>query len=258
MSIKSISKAALSSLFVLSGSALAQPEIHFTDYRVFLDVRNNKSDYEIFNQGSANAVCQTGLVDYQVGENGKLILVTEDIESPETSALDIIKISPRNVRVNSMSSQKLKIFGKRIRNLPDGEWVSYLELSCKNADFELKPGININPTFKYHIPVVVRKGNLTATVNIKDSDIIEENNKYFMSVSIERQGNRSTYGAVIIKDETGDLIGKQTGISQYLQTSSLQLKVPLTRKPQGKVSITYEENKKYGGSIKEQVELAAL
>jgi P pilus assembly chaperone PapD len=236
-----------------SSFAIAQPEIHFTEYRIFLNEKNSKADYEIFNQGQSDADCTASFADYNVAKDGTLSLVKENETKPEFSAEEILKVSPRKVRINSMSSQKLKIFAKRLRSQPEQEWVSYLELVCKTADIKLKAGININPNFRYHIPVVVRHGNLDAEVKIENASITQEGNNSFANLTLAKTGSRSLYGSVIAVDADGTELGKRTGISHYLQTEQLDLKIPLSREPIGEVSLTFEENKQYGGNLKKTV-----
>lgn len=229
-------------------SAVAAPNIHFTDYRILLTEKQTTKNYQIFNQGDAPAYCYTGVVDHNVSSDGKLSLAAKN-NRPATSAADIVRISPRRVVVPAMSNQKVKVVARRFKQLEDGERVSYLNLRCKEHNPKLTSGLNIQPNFIFNIPVVVRKGELPVEAKMEQVRLNQIKGNYFADVNITRLGKRSLFGNLFIYDEKG-LLATKNGISHYLQSTSIPLRVQLKQKPKGKVTLEFIEQTQFGGDIK--------
>lgn len=248
VSVKSIG---LLSLLFSSNLVFAQADIHFTEYRVLLTEKKTKVDYQVFNQGNSDAACSTSIVDYTVDKNGQIKLVTEG-KGPETSAKDakLVRISPKRFKVEANSNQKLKVIARQLRRQSDGEWVSYLSITCKEDKPSLQSGVNIVPNFKYHIPIVVRKGKLSADIEVSDLALLNQDGKPVVKATLKRTGNRSVYGDFIIKDvNTGDILARQNGISHYLQAEAMTFDFGLNKASTGPIEVSFVENKTYGGNL---------
>ena len=231
-----------------SAMVLAAPNIHFTDYRILLTEKQTTKNYQIFNQGDAPAYCYTGIIDHNVSSDGKLSLANKS-NRPETSAADIVRISPRRVIVPAMANQKVKVVARRFKQLNNGERVSYLNLRCKEHNPKLTSGLNIQPNFIFNIPVVVRKGQLDVEAKMEQVRLNQIKGTYFADVNIRRQGERSLFGNLFIYDEKG-LLATKNGISHYLQSTSIPLRVQLKQKPRGRVTVEFIEQEQFGGDIK--------
>jgi P pilus assembly chaperone PapD len=234
-------------LLFVSFSHIAAPNIHFTDYRILLTDKKVSSNYQIFNQGNSEAYCYTSVVDHQVAANGKLTLVKNN-DRPETSAIDMLRISPRRVAIPPMSSQKLKVVARKLRQQDDGEWVSYMSLKCKDSKEVMSNGLNMSPNFIFNIPVVVRKGDLEAKAQFEKIALTQQSGQYFADVSIRREGERSLYGNIMVFDDTG-LLAIRKGLSHYLQSNVVSMQLPLKQAPKGKVKIEFIEQPQFGGDI---------
>lgn len=239
----------LSILFCLvSGfNADAAPKIHFTDYRVLLTSNASIKDYQIFNQGNRDAYCYTSVIDHNVSKTGQLSRANKK-NRPTTSAADIIRVSPRRVMVSAMSNQKVKVVARKIRKLPKGEWVSYLSLKCKEHNPSLSQGVQVSPNFVFNIPVVVRNGELTVNASLVNAELAANNGRYFANIELNRNGERSLYGNLIVSDETG-ILAQQKGISHYLQSQTVPLTLPLKQKPKGKLTFRFIEQRQFGGTL---------
>jgi len=234
-------------LFSLAPGLEAAPNIHFTDYRILLSDKQTTKNYQIFNQGNAPAYCYTGVIDHHVSVDGKLSLAKGN-NRPATSAADIVRISPRRVVVPAMSNQKVKVVARRFKQLPEGERVSYLNLRCKEHNPKLTGGLNIQPNFIFNIPIVVRKGDLKVEARLAQASIAQTRGKYVARLKLDRQGERSLFGNLLVYDEKGILAAKN-GISHYLQSSSIPLQVQLKHKPRGRVTIEFIEQPQFGGDL---------
>lgn len=223
------------------------PSIHFTDYRVLLTPEQSAKDYQIFNQGDTDAYCTTQVVDHNVSRDGKLSLAQAD-NKPSTSASDILRISPRRVLVPAKSNQKVKVVARRLRQMADGERVSYLNLRCKAQVSQHAGKIQIQPNFVFNIPVIVRKGQLPVEAKLENPKFLKSGNNLVASIDLVRSGKRSLYGNLVISDKTG-ILAVQKGISHYLQSDRVPLNVRLKHQPQGPVLIEFNELTQFGGDL---------
>lgn len=240
-------------IFLFSANAFAQADIHFTEFRVLLTDKKTKVDYQVFNQGNTDAVCTTSLVDYDVADNGKLTFIKDkNATGPETSAkaANLIRVSPKRFTVKANNNQKLKVIARQLRRQQDGEWVSYLGITCREASPKLQSGVNILPNFNYHIPVVVRKGNLQANIEVTDLALTSSGSQSQLSAKLKRAGDRSVYGDFVIKEvASGKVLARQNGISHYLQSTAVPFTFNLQGSPTGPIEVSFIENKSYGGEL---------
>ncbi|SFC25570.1 hypothetical protein [Pseudoalteromonas denitrificans] len=241
-------------LFFISLPLFSQPNIHFIEYRVLLTEDNPYHNYRIFNQGSSKAACKINFVDYLISDTGKLTLAKKGSKL-NTSASGMLRASPKNVYIPPRASQKVKILARGLKQQIDGEWVSYFNLECKNAEPKLINGLNLIPNFVFHIPVVVRKGKLDAIVKITKAKLVKKEKYQIIELVLNRIGQRSLYGDISILDETGDEIGILKGLSHYQQTTDIPISITLKRPPKGKLTIKFEEQNRFGGDLTTSFEL---
>ncbi len=245
--MRAITHAFICVLIFFNAPLEAAPKIHFTDYRVLLTSSESIKDYQIFNQGNRDAYCSTQVIDHNVSDSGKLSLAQKN-NRPATSAANIIRVSPRRVLVSAMSNQKVKVVARKIRNLPKGEWVSYLSLRCKEHTPSLEKGVQVSPNFVFNIPVVVRNGELEVSASLSQPQLSKRNGKLFANIKLNRRGERSLYGNLVVFDDNG-ILAQQKGISHYLQSSTIQLALPLKQAPKGAVTFKFVEQKQFGGDL---------
>lgn len=227
--------------------AHAGPNIHFTDYRVLLTEKQSTKNYQIFNQGDTAAYCYTNLVDHNVSPDGQLTVATKD-NLPATSAQSLLRVSPKRVLIPAKSNQKVRVLARRLIQQKSGEWVSYLNLRCREHSDNNTAGIKIRPNFVFNIPVVVRKGHLQVEAAIQQAHIAQANDRYFAEAILSRRGKRSLFGDISVTDETG-VLAVRKGFSHYLQSADVPLLLPLKAKPKGEVIIEFKETPQFGGDI---------
>lgn len=238
-------------VLLFSANAFAEADIHFTEYRILLTEKKTKVDYQVFNQGSSDAACSTNLIDYNVDPDGKLKVIKEG-SGPQTSAKDsnLVRVSPKRFTIPANSNQKLKVIARQLRRQRNGEWVSYLGITCREATPQLQTGVNILPNFNYHIPIVVRKGNLNANLELTDVSLLVTTATPKVKINLKRTGARSIYGDFIVKElNSGKTLAKQVGISHYLQADVMPFELSLNSIPSGPVEVSFVENKNYGGEL---------
>lgn len=217
------------------------------------------------------------------GESGQYRIFTRNIrtndqgrfetittaENGELFADSMLRYSPRQVTVEGQSKQDVRVVVRKPKDLADGEYRSHLVFrSLPNTNTDGVEGedaisMKFNPTLEITIPVIVRHGDLKASIVLKDLSVAEREEEQFIDFTIERSGNRSIYGEVTawwIEEGASEpiRIGLAKGISVYypneLRYFSLEVPADLTLS-KGTVKVEYSEDPVYGGEEKASLEL---
>jgi P pilus assembly chaperone PapD len=233
----------ITGLIVTAISTSTLANISFTEYRIYLTEDKAFSELQVINNGTAPRSCNISTVDYDVSPNNRLTQLKMG-EKAMNSASEFIKFSPRRVTIPANKMQKVKIISPELRRkrLDDGEYVSYIELSCPQS-VNSSDRVKLNANYQYHIPVIIRKGELTA--DLKFQNVSLNNNQ--LNLEMNKEGNRSTYGSLTVLDSNNKVIGQQTNISHYIQSKIQPLSIPLKAAGVKPYKVVYKEDKKYGG-----------
>lgn len=224
-------------------SAVAAPKIHFTKYRFFMDEDNRKNSFKVFNKGSIDSSCKISLTHFSISDSSQFERV-DNAEEAHNPAHKLIRYSPRNVTVKAGESQAVKLTFRRIPGLADGEYTSYMRLTCEENDEVTVKGVpTLRSRINYNLPVVIRNGELQVSGNI-DRAVLKQNS---VDVTLSREGNRSLIGDfAIIGRETGKIYAEQKSIGLYEPASSLVSSIKLPIMPNEPLRVTFMENKKSG------------
>ena len=221
--------------------------VSFSQYRIALDEKQRYNSLMIMNGNKQDTRCNIGFSHQQVLPNGD----TKSVKSSEqvfNSAANLVRYSPKRVSVKAFGSQTVRLSLKRKKDLPVGEYISYLKLSCRLLTSAAVTNSNvISSKIHYNIPIIARVGKLNATVKLSSATV--RNN--VLQLTIEREGNRSLYGDFTVTDQqTNKVIGRRNALSVFLPTKLQILRIKLTEKPKGSLLIEFSENKQYGGNQK--------
>lgn len=202
----------------------------------------NKSDQVRFtNTTNETKTYNIKMVNFRQESDGAYTTITQPIEN-NPFADYYLEYSPHQVTLESMKSQVVRVQRRGMAGAIQGEYVSHLliqevpDQERKSSDKNAK-GIKIDLKVVYgiSIPVIIESGNLSAIARIKSARIIK--NERIAEVTVERFGNRSFFGSVIVKDNGGE-IGKISAFRIFMTTKLRVLKVPLQNNPSSRVSVT--------------------
>lgn len=234
----------------ISNTAYAEAVISFSRYRIALSDEARSSSLTVYNQGNSDSRCNLGFSYNKVLPSG-LTVQAKSGDEIFNNADKMVRFSPRRVTVPAAGSQTVRLSMKKLRNQADGEYVTYLQLRCLEVGDTVEAKGNqgtamITPSFAYNIPVVARVGDFNAKASLSATPITNGH----VTVTVNREGNRSLYGDITITDSTGKTVGLMRNVAVYLPATSLDVKIRLTEQPQGPISVAYEESVNYGGDIK--------
>ncbi|MDR0449418.1 MAG: hypothetical protein LBG89_03090 [Rickettsiales bacterium] len=204
------------------------------------DSKNKSGQVRFTNSTSETRTYNIKLVNFKQNKDGSYTTITAPVDG-NPSADYYLEYSPRQVSLPSMKSQVVRVQRRGMAGAAPGEYVSHLlvqEVPKEKKSENKKPeGISIDLKVVYgiSIPVIITKGSLSASARIKSAKISKKD--HVAEVEIERSGDRSFFGSIIIKDN-GSEIGKISDFRIFTTTKSRVLKVPLSKNPSGEASAT--------------------
>lgn len=216
---------------------------------------------EVFlnNIGNEPATYRVSLELRRMCPDGRLEEVTAPTPA-EQQALAMISYAPRRVTLPPNQPQAIRIGVRAAGAVPDGEYRVHMLFRAvpdpKPVTAQAAPakGISIalTPIYGVTIPVIVRKGSLSATAALSNARIVREGGREAIAFDLSRQGDRSTYGEVrVLKPGEKEPVVLARGIAAYPEiarrTVTLQPRPDFAGTLAGPVTIQYVEPAEDGG-----------
>lgn len=249
-----------------STSARAAGDLLIAPTRVVLDGRRG-TEVILNNIGDEEATYRITLELRRMNAQGRLEDVDlEKATDQEKSALDAIRYAPRRVTLPPNQPQSIRIGLQPNDGLPDGEYRAHMlfraipkaaPVDSAGAPTEgLK--IQIIPIYGISIPVIVRKGNVTATAALANVRIGKDNEGPTLEFDMNRSGNRSLFGEIhVTKPGVSEPLHVSKGIAIYPEINQRVVSIPLSpelaAQVHGEIVISYYEAPEAGGGLISQV-----
>lgn len=252
-----------------AGPAHAVGDLLVAPTRLVLDGKRG-AEVILNNIGPEVATYRITLELRRMTEIGKLDdVLPEAANETEKSALTMISFAPRRVTLPPNQPQSIRIGLRGIEALPDGEYRAHMlfraipstpaATDAQNGGGEVK--IQIIPIYGVTIPVIVRKGKLTATAALTNAKLARDNEGATLQFDLSRSGERSVYGDVrVTKAGINDPVVIAKGIAIYPELKQRIVSLPLTSeqtdKLKGDITIGYYEPAEAGGALIAQIKTA--
>lgn len=188
-------------IIFLSFSTLAN--ITISPQRVVLENGQRVAEVMLVNRSEKKEKFRILLHNQKMLENGSLVEAEEETGN-DFFAKDKLIISPRQVVLEPKGTQKIRIMSRIKNGHPDGEYRTHLlvqnipePVPARNDDEEMEGlGVSIRAIFGMSVPVITRKGNLSAEVSISNPKFLSKEEGKFVEFRINRKGNKSVIGTV--------------------------------------------------------------
>ena len=243
---------------LIPAQAVAQGDIMVTPHRLVFDGSKRSEVLTIANPGQDTARYVVSLIQYRMTEDGSFEQITEP-DSGQRFADPFIRFFPRNVILGPNEAQTVKVQLSKTSQLQEGEYRSHFyfravpdekPLGEDEAVVDSTITIQLQAIFGITIPVIIRKGESTAKVEITNSSLEMINNDLpVLSLTFEREGNMSVYGNITVEHEGLDGIRTQVGLVRgmavYTPNRIRHFRLQLNKElgvnyTQGKLYIEYE------------------
>ncbi len=219
----------------------AQGDLLITPRRIVFEGNKQREDITLVNTGKEPATYTVSFVQYHMTEDGSFEVITEPREG-QMFADSYLRFFPRQVTLGPGESQVVRMQLRILPNMVEGEYRSHLyfravpeERPLGEEALELDStsiGIQLTPIFGITIPVLIRIGNLNASVSLSDLNLERKvNGPPVIHVTFKRTGNQSVFGDLKIDfvPEGGSPIsvGMVRGIAIYTPNTMRRFSIQL-------------------------------
>ncbi len=213
--------------------------------RVVFEGAQNNATLSLINMGTDTAAYVISAVNYRMTETGEF----QEIATPDSGqffADKIIRYFPRQVVLAPREEQVVRIQLMKPAGLSSGEYRSHLyfravprakPVEATTVDTSAKGiAISLTPVYGIAIPVIVRNGDLTASVTVSNTSVSYDGDAPTipkLNFTLERNGNSSTYGEIVVTYVPTDgqpvVVGQVKGLAIYTPNSRRTYRgLPLT------------------------------
>jgi hypothetical protein len=207
----------------------AQGDLLITPRRVVFDGSTRSIDLNLANTGKDTATFSISLVQIRMTEEGSFETITEP-DPGQKFADRFIRYFPRSVTLGPNEAQVVKVQVTRRSQLEKGEYRSHFYF---RAEKKAKPlgeeeeivednaiSVKLTPVFGITIPVIIRMGDLSASVKLSGLNLISDKGKApVLQINFNRSGDKSVYGSLSVthvsEDGTTTEVGLAKGIAVY-------------------------------------------
>ena len=236
--------------------AAANPDLLVAPTRVVLD--NQRGGEVILNNiGAAPASYRISLELRRMTADGQLEEVDPASADPhERAALAMISYAPRRVTLAPDQPQAIRIGVRPPADLPDGEYRAHMLFQgipdAAPVTDEPVPGqgfsIALTPIYGVSIPIIVRRGRLTAAAAIANVRVVEADGRPALSLDLARSGERSIYGRLrVLAPGRAEPVYSVNGVAIYGELDGRTLTLPVDADTaaalHGPVTVEYAESR---------------
>jgi len=234
---------------VLVSSALptndvfAAGQLMVSPTRIVFEGGERTKQVNLINNGSETGRFRISFVRRKMTADGKIEEVAEN--EPGMYSDEFIRFSPRQVTLQPGQSQTVRLMLRKKRGIVDGEYRSHMlfqslpdpaasdinELAGDRSD---ALSVQLIPVIGITIPVIVRQGELNASVTLSDFEIKQVNTvraSAVLSLKLNREGTSSAYGDFRVyftpKDGAPVTVGQVNGIAIYTPLTSRTVDIRL-------------------------------
>ncbi|QOY93889.1 molecular chaperone [Massilia sp. UMI-21] len=263
----------LALLLALSWPARAELMLHPT--RIVFEKNQRAAQVELINNGTKPASYRISLVNRRMNDAGQF----EPADTPgegERFADAMLRYSPRQVTLQPGTAQTVRIMLRKPADLADGEYRSHLlfdKLPELDASTSIESrgaqngqiGVMLNALVGASMPVIVRHGNIGATVKLAGLALQKDAAKNpVLALRFEREGASSAYGDVSVsftpRGGKPSVLAQVGGIAVYTPNRVRQAALPLQLPKgmslvDGTLDVVYRDRPEAGGRLLAQASL---
>ncbi len=195
-------------LLGLSPALSAQGDLLITPRRIVFEGNKQRQEITLANTGQDTARYVVSFVNYRMKEDGSFEQITE-ADAGQMFAEPYLRYFPHSVVLAPKESQTIRMQVRRPTGMKTGEYRSHMYFRAVPQEKPLGEaavqvdttmiGIRLTPIFGITIPVIIREGNLSANITLSDISLKKEpDSSPYVSLTFNRQGNRSIYGDLTV------------------------------------------------------------
>ncbi|WP_026838676.1 hypothetical protein [Gillisia sp. JM1] len=244
-------------LFIFNSSFIyAQGDLMVIPKRLVFRGLERSKEINLINTGADTATYAISFIQYKMKEDGSFDEITEPEEN-QNFADEFLRYYPRRVNLAPNEAQTIRVQITKSNLMNPGEYRSHIyfravekETALGESDVivdENAISINIKTVFGISIPVIIRNGESSTEVNLKEFLLIQEDDKTQLSIEFNRNGNFSTYGDLsveyITEEGESSAIASVRGLAVYTPNNKRRFIINIPGDidySKGKLKVTYK------------------
>lgn len=171
--------------------------------RVVFEKGQRSIDVILANRGDETQTYRISVINRKMLENGQLAETDVPAEG-EFFAKDYLRYSPRQVVLGPKETQRIRLLSRLKADADEGEYRSHLLIQEVPKAEEAKGasdkagvlGINVQAIFGMSVPVIMRKGDLSAQAKLSSPKIKMIGKDKYLELAVEREGSKSILGTL--------------------------------------------------------------
>jgi hypothetical protein len=248
--------------------------------RIIFEDRARSDVLSIINNSPEDQTYRIGWRKFIMTENNALVHIKDDDEriSSVKWAENMIRYSPRRVKVPAGGTQQVRLMLRKPSGLEAGEYRAHIWITIedKPAAFDPNPtpvppgqqSVEIRMKPGLTLPVIVRHGKLNTSASISNGRLQLTDDKLIINYTLERGGERSLYGDIVFTCVGGGVeryIRQIRGVAVYPEITKRNLVARIDYPKSGKdgcdkVKLQYKADSAdsfYNGSVMAETVISA-
>ncbi len=202
-------------------SLTVNAEFNLDKYRVVLDQKERRTDLRVYNTSEEFISFRVQLLDMAMNEIGEI----KPIEDYAYSAKSLVRVSPRMAKnVTPHTYQKFRVRTRGIKEIGEFRTHLLIEELLPPLDGEAK-GMIIRPNLRMVIPIFIKNGTVNVDVSATNFAFTATDNT--LNFDINRSGNGSAFGNIIIEDSNGEIIYRKHNVGVYRELAQRKFSIEL-------------------------------
>lgn len=237
-----------------------------TPKRIVFDDRDRTHQVVLINASDQTRSYRLEWIEQKQIAGGSYRLLTEEEAQGRKKASDIMRFSPRQVRLGPGERQVVKIMARRSGNMESGEYRSHLLFSAlppevQETDEEIDGiAMRLNVLVSYSIPIILNVGYEAPQIFVSDVKVNEAevgDNKFAeVIVNLDKTGDYLSYGKVKAyfkgtNEADFKEVGILNGVSMFAESESYTANISWLNAPaerSGALKIRYEGDAEFSGT----------
>jgi len=229
------------------GSVGGFGDINLFPKRVVIDGRRQIATVGLYNKTANEGDYEISVVDMAMTPEGQLVPfsngLTEQQKGGVKTASPFLRYSPRRVTLRGSESQVVRIMARASSDIAPGEYRSHFNVTAVPrgdvGGFSIDDavggteqsgiGVTIRPRFGISIPVIVRIGETTLDVGIREAALLTaQDGSQAVGIILTRSGTRSAFGDIVVTTDGSDLpVTSARGVGVYPEVAERRIILPI-------------------------------
>ncbi len=230
-----------------AGSVGGFGDVNLFPKRIVIEGRRQIATVGLYNKTANEGDYEIKVVDMAMTPEGQLLAfnngLSDQMKASVKTASPFLRYSPRRVTLRGSDSQVVRIMARASSDLPPGEYRSHFNVTAiprdETSGFSIDDAVNdteqsgigvtIRPRFGISIPIIVRVGETTLDVGVREAALLTaQDGSQAVGIILTRSGTRSAFGDITVTTAGADVpVTVAKGVGIYPEIGERQVILPV-------------------------------